>query len=111
MSDGKTNRSFVWIKSAVKWGLILFLTIALFIGFAALLMTHSDGVITFLSSVRHHRFMWLGIRGVIYAVCAVYLYRIYRLAKNEEDKRSYLRLIRAVVILFGTVELFQLFRG
>ncbi|OOF53758.1 hypothetical protein BKK56_11075 [Rodentibacter genomosp. 2] len=109
--DEKISKSFSWVKSAVKWGVILFITMALFIGFSALLMAHSDGVLTILSSVRHHRFMWLGIRGVIYGICAIYLYRIYHLAKNEEDKRAYRRLIRAVVILFSTIELLQAFRG
>ncbi|MDC2825913.1 hypothetical protein BKK51_10355 [Rodentibacter trehalosifermentans] len=111
MSDKKTIKSSSWIKSAVKWLFISFVTLALFIGFAAFSMNHSEGVLALLSNIRSHRFMWLGIRGVIYAVCAYYLYRIYHLAKNEEDRIAYKRLIRAMVILFGTVELFNLYRG
>lgn len=111
MNDEKTNNTSSWIKSAVKWGLILFLTIAFFMGFAAFSMEHSDGVLALLSHVRAHRFMWFSIRIVIYAICAFYLYRIYHLAKDEEDKVAYKRLIRAMVILCGTVELFNLYRG
>lgn len=111
MRDEKISKSFSWVKSAVKWLFILFVTLALFIGFAAFSMNHSEGVLALLANIRSHRIMWFGIRGGIYAVCAYYLYRIYHLAKNEEDRIAYKRLIRAMVILFGTVELFNLYRG
>lgn len=111
MSDEKTIKKHTWLKSAVKFLLIFFLVLVIFIGFASFSMSHSEGVLALLAHIRAHRLMWFGVRIVIYAICGFYLYRLYHVAKNEEEKTAYKRLIRAIVILFGAVELFNLFRG
>ncbi|MDP8189064.1 hypothetical protein QJU87_04190 [Pasteurella skyensis] len=49
-------------------------------------------------------FIWLSVRCCIYIACGYFLRKLLRLAKNEQDKVAYKKLIRTFIIALIIIE-------